>query len=174
MNKLEGAKVYLIGAISFASDDGVGWRNDLKKKLIDNKIHLTVFDPCDKPDGLGTLEQEKKLIRQKLDEYNYVEAARLAKCIRKVDLRMVDHSHFVIAMIDTNIHYCGSYNEIFLAESQRKPILTIAVNGKNKLPEWLYAVLKPDEIFEKVDECVEYLKNVNNGKVITDDRWLFI
>ena len=56
-------------------------------------------------------------------EKKYEELSGLMKTIRSVDLRLVDISDFLIVSLDLNTHPCGTYEEIFLANRQKKPII---------------------------------------------------
>ena len=98
------------------------------------------------------------------------------KIFRRYDLRMVDHSHLFIIYIDLEISYCGSWDEFNVAERQQKPIFVIMAPGFSKydIPSWAVASVNEDEVFEGIDECVEHLKLINEGKISLDRRWVII
>ena len=89
-------------------------------------------------------------------------------------MRSVDYSDAIIALIDSDIHMCGTYNEIFLAESQHKPILAIIKGGPAKAPGWIFDVIRWQEMFCSVEECVEYLDKIDKSEIDIDDRWVLI
>ena len=96
------------------------------------------------------------------------------KTFRHYDLRSIDWSDFVIVKIDITTHLCGSYDEVFLAERQSKPILVIIGESQTKydIPTWLVAFINEDEIFNNEDECIDYLVKINNGEICLDERWV--
>ena len=94
--------------------------------------------------------------------------------IRTLDLRCVDISDFIIASIDTDVHACGTYEEIAVANSQKKPVLIWCQQGKQKAPNWLFFMLPHQHIFGSLDGLLEYLLNVDTGRDIKHyKRWFF-
>ena len=47
MNRLEGMRAYLAGAMDRVPDGGVGWRQEIHPTL--KRFGIRVLDPCDKP-----------------------------------------------------------------------------------------------------------------------------
>lgn len=173
MNYLFNTVSYLCGPIDRAIDDGVSWRKDIREKCNEKKFNIIFLDPTDKPKHIGQeIGEEKTKLRRLLENDEWDEARKVATKIRHYDLRMVDTCNFVIIYIDINIHLCGSYDEMFTAERQKKPILVIMNQKKNQIPAWLVSFVRPEEIFESIDECVEYLQKIDNGNIELDDRWV--
>jgi nucleoside 2-deoxyribosyltransferase len=171
MNKLKNACVYLSGPIDFVDDDGVGWRRELISKT--KHLNLKYLDPTNKPIGLGTeIAEEKALFKKLREEGNWLELRKYAKQIRRVDLRFCDLADFGIVYIDTSVHMCGSYNELHTMENQQKPVFGILKNGRKKAPLWLFAALRPQEMFGSIDDCVNHLSELNSGAVEMDQRWV--
>lgn len=169
-SNLDGAIVYLAGPIQFAKDDGVNWRNELKSKLGD---YLRVIDPCDKPeDKTLDVQEEKRHAKEMKKLGDYKALQDFVRKYRHLDLRYVDISDFIVALIDTDIHLCGTYDEIFNAERQRKPIIFIAANGKQRLPDWLFAFADLEYIVESVDECVDLIEKINSGVKPLNKKWV--
>ena len=54
MNELNGKRCVLSGGIDRVSDDGVGRRKYMKEECAKKKIGILFFDPCEKPNGLGS------------------------------------------------------------------------------------------------------------------------
>ena len=176
-DNLKGVKVFLSAGIDRVKDDGVGWRKELRKKCKKAKLPISFFDPTDKPKGLGSEVGDEKLRIQKLMKNGKWEQAKSdVKIFRRYDLRMVDHSHLYIIYIDLKVHYCGTYDEFNVAERQGKPIFVIMAPGYSKydIPSWTVASINEDEVFESIDECVEHLKLINEGKILMDRRWVMI
>ncbi len=178
-NILKGLTVYLAGPIDRAKDDGLTWRNEVKRKLKEKNIKVKVFDPTHKPKSLGTkipseIGEEKKLVKDLKRKGEWDKAAKIVNIYRRYDLRMVDTCNFFVIYIDTDIHSCGSYNELFLAETQHKPIFGIIKQKKEDLPDWLMDVINYNELFESVEEFIQYLMCLDNGEIELDDRWVKI
>ena len=97
------------------------------------------------------------------------------KPICAIDLRMVDIAHFLILYVDLDIHMTGSYNEAFLAISQKKPVLTMCKQGKNSLPNWLFGVMPHEMMFSNWEDLQDYLNFINTSeKVDHMNRWRFL
>jgi len=177
MNKstdfLDGAIGYLAGAITYAQDDGVDWRSEIKDKAGKMIPKLRFFDPTDKPAGLGSeIGFEKQQVHQWKQEGKFDLVVKGVKKYRRLDLRMVDNSNFIIVMIDLDQYTVGSHDEMFVAERQQKPILIVVKQGKNNAPDWLFAVTPHEQIFNNLDECMDYLRKLNDGDIKLDDRWV--
>ena len=174
---LDNSKCALSGAIDRVADDGAVWRNYVKGECKKRNLNIRWFDPCDKPNGLGSETSiEKTHVRELIIQNKWEEAKDFVKEFRRYDLRGIDWSDFVIVKIDLNVHLCGTYNEIFIAERQGKPIFVIMGEGQKKtdIPTWLISFINPDEIFESEDDCLDYLEKINQGVVEMDRRWVKI
>jgi len=172
-NLLQGMTTYLIGPIDFVNDDGVGWRTYFAKICSELGINITILDPTNKPKHLGQeIGIEKTVIRDLIKNGKWNEAHKKMKKIRHYDLRMVDSSDFLIIYIDIDAFMCGSFDELFLAERQQKPIFMIIKQGKYSIPTWLVSFLKENEVFDSVDDCVDHLIKLNSGKIKMDNRWV--
>ena len=176
MGYLDKAKVYLCGGIDLCDDCGIPWRRDIRNKTRNiKKIKVKFFDPTDKPNGLvSECGIEKNKVNELKKAGMLKEAGDYVKRFRRYDLRMVDFSDFLIIKIDLNYHLCGSYFEVETACRQQKPVFAIIEQGRNSCPNWLLSYLKPEEIFNNVDECVYYLVKLDKGEIPLDDRWVII
>lgn len=171
-SKLSKAVCYLSGSMEYCPNGGTSWRNELKKQCWSNGIDITFLDPTNKPKGLtGEGDGKYNNIRKAKDWHTLKEFVHQ---IRRDDLRCVDLCDFVIVLIDRNIHACGTYDEVFTAEDQHKPILCISVGGKENLPGWMFDVVEIEEIFDNVEQCVEYLRDIHTGVKVMDNRWVLI
>lgn len=143
----------------------------------DKGLPFKFFDPCDKPKGMGSEIGDEKLRIQKLMKKKKWEQAKMeVKVFGRYDLRMVDLSHALVLYCDTNVHLCGSYEEFVTAKRQHKPCFVIMAEGQDKyeIPTWLIQHLNEDEVFNSVEECVQHLELMNQGKIIIDDRWVIV
>jgi len=175
MGVLDGAISYMAGPIDRADDHGIGWRRQFKKCLFDRHINIVFLDPTDKFEGLMEEVKDEKIYSDILRAKSDWEGLRnMFKKVQRVDLRMVDICDFLVAKIDTSIHMCGTYSEIDLCITEKKPILLIIEGGKKKCPSWLFGSVHYDFMFDSEDECADYLARVDCGDVKIDDRWVLM
>lgn len=173
MNRLGNQRVYLAGAMDRVSDRGNGWRDNITPFL--ESLGIIVFNPIKKPSVLGAEDEatHKHKIALKSEE-KYNDLSHLMKSIRSIDLRLVDISDFLIVNLDLDVHPCGTYEEIFWANRQKKPIIIHMVQGKQKAPDWLFGTIPHDMIFSSWDEVKEYVHSVHTSKEIKSyNRWYF-
>jgi hypothetical protein len=96
------------------------------------------------------------------------------KVIRSVDLRLVDISDFLVVNLDLDTHPCGTLEEIFLANREKKPIIIHMVQGKQNAPDWLFGTIPHEMIFSSWNEIKNYLSHINCSEIINDHkRWYF-
>lgn len=174
MNRLKYSRGYLCGAMDRAPDAGVGWRSDLRLALGD--LGVLWLDPTRKPIQIGVENEESRSLRRKVKALgNYEAVAREMKPIRCVDLRMVDICDFLVVNLDLDIHACGTYEEIFLANRQKKPVFIHIEQGKRSTPDWLFATL-PHSYFHSTWEGVaNHIRTVATCPSYVDmtGRWYF-
>ena len=176
-NLLDGTRIFLSGPIDRVADDGVQWREFFKKECVYNNFNIKFFDPCDKPKNLGSeIGIEKHKVKELILNGKWDEAQELVKLFRRFDLRGVDWCDLIVAKIDLDAHACGTYDEIFTAERECKPVFMIMGKGQKKtdIPSWLVSFMKEKEIFNNEYECIDYLKKLNNGQISFDRRWVKI
>ena len=173
MNRLKNQRVYLAGAMDRVADRGATWRDNITPFL--NDIGVVVFNPIIKPTDIGLEDQDSHTIKTKLkQQHRYDELSSMMKTIRSVDLRLVDISDFLIVNLDLNVHPCGTLEEIFLANRQKKPIIIHMVQGKDQTPDWLFGTIPHQMIFSNWDDIKSYLIHINNSENIdTYKRWYF-
>lgn len=173
MNRLNNQRVYLAGAMDRVPDRGNGWRDNITPFLQD--LGVVVFNPIKKPSVIGmedTATHELKIRLKNQERYDGL--SQLMKVIRSVDLRLVDISDFLIVNLDLDIHPCGTYEEIFWANRQKKPIIIHMVQGKQQAPDWLFGTIPHEMIFSSWDDIKEYLHQINsNEKINNHNRWYF-
>lgn len=172
-NRLRNQRVYLAGAMDRVVDRGNGWRDDITPFLQD--LGIVVFNPIKKPTIVGKEDAQTHKLKIKLKaEKKYDELSEVMKVIRSVDLRLVDISDFLIVNLDLDIHPCGTYEEIFWANRQKKPIIVHMVQGKQSAPDWLFGTIPHEMIFSSWNGIKIYLSQIHNcSEIETYRRWYF-
>ena len=98
MNRLEGMRTYLVGAMDRVKDGGVEWRELITPWL--EGMGIVVLNPCDKPIDVG-IEDENT--RNDIDRLKSTGQFSKIKddygVIRTLDLRCVDISDFIIVQL---------------------------------------------------------------------------
>lgn len=172
-NRLRNTFCYLSGAMDRVKDGGEQWRDEFIRKL--SPLGIKWHNPCNKPfdTGIEDTENRKKIeIYKENGDWDAVDEAMNE--IRHIDLRMVDWSHWLIVNLDLDVHPCGTYEELFLANNQVKPIIVHCVQGKRHIPNWMFNVLPHQMMFGNWCEVYEYIYNVDSGAdKRTFGRWLF-
>ena len=173
MGVLDNSVAYLSGAIENARDDGVSWREDIVTKIHGLGIDLGFIDPCDKGDKLlGEIGRERALLASAKEKGNFSFVTEKMKEVRHWDLRAVDSANVMILKLDPKVPTCGTWDEVFEAEDQQIPILAIIEGGPSAAPDWLFAVMDHRMMFNSIDECVEFIKKVDEGKIKVGRKWL--
>lgn len=173
MNKLRGTRSYLCGAMDRVLDGGAAWRRRIRTDLKDLGVHW--LDPTRKPIDIG-LEDDESRVRRKHNKAsgNFASVYAEMKAIRHVDLRMVDNCDFLIVNLDMEIHACGTYEEMFLANGQKKPVLIHVEQCKCNAPDWLFGTFPHEYIFSNWYDLTEYVRGVDSGRIVDkNNRWLF-
>lgn len=172
-NRLRNQRVYLAGAIDRVDDKGRGWRDEITPFL--KSLGVVVFNPILKPTEIGLEDNDTHLIKHKLkSQKRYDELSSMMKVIRSVDLRLVDISDFLIVNLDLSIHPCGTYEEIFWANRQKKPILIHMVQGKEHTPDWIFGTIPHQMIYSDWNDIYAYLEHIHSSENIdSHKRWYF-
>jgi hypothetical protein len=155
------------------NDGGIGWRKELQEQLADLKIFW--LDPTNKPIDIGIEDLPSREIRRqakKQGRYDLVQHDM--RTIRSVDLRMVDISDFLVVNLDMDIHASGTYEELYLANREKKPIIVRIEQGKALCPDWLFGTIPEQMIFSTWAEVHKYLRHIAHDKMVeTFNRWYF-
>jgi nucleoside 2-deoxyribosyltransferase len=180
MNRLNGLSVYLSGPIDFAENSGAGWRNEITPYL--EEKGLRVLDPLKHQYfGADELDDVKRpRMKALLEAGEYQKLREEMKEVIHWDLRSVDKSDFLIVNYDNSVHMCGTYEEIFIANTQNKPVLLVLSCPRNKLSTWMYGRFPPSHMFDSWDDLHAYLDEVDSGPDyftwrldVDKKRWLF-
>ncbi len=172
-NKLANSVCYLSGSMEFCPNGGEQWRQKFKRIINDEMgLDVTFLDPTFKPKGLTP--EVHGYYNELKSKGDWKAFTSYMKRIRRDDLRCVDLSDFLVVRIDKTIHACGTYDEVFTAEDQQKPILAIAPGGKWNMPGWMSTVLRENEIFETEEQCADYINKIAKGRLEIDNRWVLM
>ena len=173
MNRLKNQRVYLVGAMDRVPDRGVTWRENITPFL--EELGVTVFNPISKPASVGLEDNDSYKIKTNLkSNQRYDEFALMMRTIRNVDLRMVDISDFLIVNLNLDHYACGTWEELFLCNRSKKPILVHIEQGKQNTPDWLFGTLPHQWFFSSWDELKDYLLHIHIDESIdTKNRWQF-
>jgi len=178
MNRLNGLYGYLSGPIDFAENLGADWRNEITPYLESKNVR--VDDPLKHSFYAQEEIDSVKRPRMKMleDEGRFEELRSEMKEVIHWDLRCVDRASFVIVNYDNSVHMCGTYEEIFKANNQCKPVLLKLSCPRNKLSKWMYGRFPPEHMFESWGELQLYVDNIDSNPdyVFTEadkKRWLF-
>lgn len=171
--------VYLAGPIDFVADRGIGFRKELREKLM--KIGLErhmILDPTEKPvDYLGhkDFDVEKDFYYSLRKHEHWEDLEKLARMTMHVDLRLVDKSDVIIAVLNPDVPMFGTIHEIVAARQQKKPVLLIDPRGIEGTSIWAIGLVGHRTIFKTIDEAVDYLNDVLERKITPDPtEWLFL
>lgn len=173
MNRLNKQRAYLAGPMDRVADRGATWRDFITPHL--ERMGVSVLNPIIKPTDIGLEDEQTHAYKKELKEQQrYDELTQLMKNIRNVDLRMVDISDFLIVNLDLDIHPCGTLEEIFWANRQKKPIIIHMVQGKQQTPDWLFGTIPHEMIFSSWSDIITYLEYIDHSDTIDRyKRWYF-
>jgi nucleoside 2-deoxyribosyltransferase len=173
MNRLKNQRVYLAGAMDRVIDRGATWRDNITPFL--EKLDVLVFNPLKKPTTVGEEDYHTHLLKKHLKENeDYDSLSSIMKTIRAVDLRLVDISDFLIVNLDLDHYACGTWEELFLANRSKKPVLIHVKQGKQHTPDWLFGTLPNQWFFSEWNDLKAYLLRVNSDTNVEHyNRWRF-
>lgn len=173
MNYLNGKRVYLAGAISMDSTDGVSWREEITGRLTD--FGIIVDDPCKTviSNGKGEVGADKAYFRQLIKERKFEQLKKEFYPVVRKDLRSVDLANFLIVGHDPEIPTVGTIHEIVIATHiEKKPVLLFCPEEKlDKLNPWMLTFLKKQWIFTNWNDMFNYLKEIDKGNLDTS-HWV--
>lgn len=172
-NRLRGAACYLAGPMTDMPDLGISWRQAITPYL--KEMGIVVFDPTAKRIEIGdeSAPAREHLMRMR-DAGDLVGVRNWIKPVRRVDLRMVDLSSFLIVRLD-GTPTMGTFEEIDKATLECKPIL-VWLDGElncRTVNPWLPGQIPPHYIFESMEEVLNYLGQIDRSMWHpADRRWM--
>lgn len=169
MNLLKGSRTYLVGSIDYSSREGcTRWRKDITKFC--HSLNIGVFDPTNKACDYGKETEDFK------NKINYLKnvgafgiASKEVKEIVRTDLTMVDLSDFIIAYLDLSVTLCGTFIELAHAAMGRKAVFLVCKQGKKKIPNFLFGLLKHELFFDSFKEMKKVIKRISKGRYKQED-----
>lgn len=162
MNRLKKTRTYLVGPIQYAC--GRKWREEITDFLTQKGI--SVLDPY-KGQMMGDVPEDKELhswFKTLVNKGDFDTLSKELKKIRNRDLRFVDLSDYIIGYINPKIYTCGTWEEIFLANRQKKQIFLVVEGTKKDAPYWLFGTIPHKFIFDSFEELKEYLTKIDSGE----------
>jgi nucleoside 2-deoxyribosyltransferase len=175
MEKLKGAVGYLSGGMEYAKNCGVLWRRRFVEMCHRAHLQIDFIDPTNKPGGQDMKIGECQEIQNTLQRNGEFEKLKeYVSKYRHHDLRFVDLSDFLVALIDPTIPQWGTSNEIYVAEEQHKPTFLICEGGLYNLPRWLFDVVPLDCVFDSLESVIERLVALNEGQEELCDDWVLV
>lgn len=169
---LWGTRCYLMGAMEFS--DGREWRETIEKELDGRGIKF--FNPYKKPYINNVPEdetsREEMLHWRETEQYDIL--SQKMKKIRSDDLRCVDISDWLIALIKPNVASWGTGEEIPTAIKEKKPVFLIVDDPKGiaACPLWFFGVMPHKYIYGSLKEVIKTIKGIDDGLIrLSSDRW---
>ena len=161
-------------------ETGREWREKITEWL--SEKGAIVLDPYHKPMASASIhdsledDEHYEVIKNAIAKGDYDEVERRMKVVRATDLRLVDHSDFIIVNLDLDKRPCGTYEEVFTANRQKKPIITMCPQGKSSISPWLFGTFSHKLMFEQWGEVHSYLTHIDGApdkEIETLNRWVF-
>lgn len=181
--KLDGACCYLSGPMEFVADHGVEWRRKFIRLSQEAGLKLDFIDPTNKPGDEECKIGEDKGYQTSLKEGGrWYDLKEYVSGYRRLDLRFVDLSDCIVAVVDPRVPQWGTSNEIYFAEMQHKPTFFICEGGLANLPNWLFAVIDLDDpledkrcnVFGSVEEVIEEMLDLDTGIAPMNSEWVLV
>lgn len=173
MNILNGTKCYLAGNLQ-NEDFGwaKSWRNEFKTLV--SEFGIKTLSPLD--EVFLNFKKEGEAFQFKIIDHiknGRLEVAHeLMQNIRRKDLAMIDHSNFVVCVLDVEKPTYGTIEELSLAQKSNKPVFLTIKQGLDKIPLWILGMFKPSYFYQDINHIFEMLKLIDSGKVnITTENW---
>lgn len=175
MNLFNKTRCYLIGNLQSESENWeyvVNWRKDFSEKVRD--MGVITMSPLDKV--FVNFKQESRIFQTEmlklLEEGKLDEVHNEMKSVRRRDLAMIDHSNFIVGVLNAEKPTFGTVEELSFAVRANKPIFLVIQQGIKKVPLWIAGMLKPDSFYNSLDEVLNKLQAIDCGTIpITDENW---
>jgi len=170
MNILKNTKVYLAGNMEY-TDDSVNWRAYVASEL--NNLDIKVLSPLDTIfiNQNSETDEDRERLKTARENGQFEIVSEYMKGVIQKDLRLIDLCDYVIVNLEVKKPTFGTMHEIVIATQQKKPIF-LSVGDKTKCPLWLLGLLKPNYIYNNVDEILDMIHQIDSGKKEIDiSRW---
>lgn len=129
-------RAYLAGAMEFARDGGVGWRQEMARWLGETLGHGTLDPTCFEHDQLPPEEKDRLPGLKRTD---LAELRRLARGIVLYDLGLLlNQADYVIChWTEETQRGCGSAGEITMAAWAGKPVYLLLDYPREAMSTWM-------------------------------------
>ncbi len=170
---LYGSKVYTIGNLQAESYEfAKGWRDEFKRAM--DLMGVITMSPLDEVFVNFKFESKgfRELMYECLEKGDHDTVHKEFQSIRRRDLAMVDHSQFIVGILNPAIPTFGTIEELSFATRANKPIFLVIHGGRKRVPLWVQGMVKPECIYEKLDYVIGDLHKINAGLTpISNEKW---
>lgn len=170
-NILHKTSCYLIGNLETENyEDAKNWRDQFKNDV--NYMGIICYSPLDKVlknfdfESYGLKEQLQKYIRNR-----DLNKAREYKNIRRRDLALVDHSTFIVCVLDSQKPTFGTLEELSQADRSQKPVFIVVKGGIENTPIWLIWMFDEFSFYDTLNDVIADLDLIDQGKVDLDPKY---
>lgn len=181
-NRLKLMRIYLVGPMDFDREAGKPWRIELTKWLKSRRA--LPIDPYHKPmlaiheDAMesddGYERRKKAMATLPMTQEARDTVRDVMKPVVHTDLRIVDHSDALVVNLDVDRRPCGTFDEMFTADNQNKPVIVYCPQGVQAIHDWCWGRLKPELFFDDWVNVKEYLRHIDEDDDIDLlGRWKF-
>jgi hypothetical protein len=171
--KLWGSKCYLIGNLQNSDADFVKeWRANFSSRM--RRLGIITMSPLDKVFVNFDTEDTSfhKILRARLEKGKFEEVHKEMQAIRRRDLAMVDHSNFIVGVLDVERPTYGTVEELSFVARANKPLFLVIKQGVHNTPFWLIGMFKAEVFFNSLEEVTGRLEDISSGKVpLTQEGW---
>ena len=187
MGKLDGAVVYLSGAMEYVADNGVEWRREFIKLCLLSDLYIDFIDPTDKPGGQDIMVDENKAIQEEYQRTGqFKKLQNVVHQYRRYDLAFTDQMDFMVTMINPKIPQWGTANEVYVGENHHRPNFFICAETLYTLPRWLYGVIDDIEsddpeqaiaesnVYQDIESVVAELVKLDRGEKPLSSEWVLV
>lgn len=175
MGKLDKTLGYLSGPMEYVKDYGVEWRSKFIQTSYEVGLKLDFIDPTNKPGGqINELAENQEYQQMLQKEGRFEELQAFVKKYRRFDLTSTDRADFLVVNVHPTVPQWGTSNELYVAESEHKPVFFFCHGGLYNLPRWLFDVVELDCIFENYNDIIERLLELDSGKRELCEKWSWV
>lgn len=172
MGILYNTRCLTIGPMEKDRDGGLSLRKKVQDELSPRGIkcwnHYNAPIHCSLSEG----DHEMFLKLKEFRENEQFEELAGYRQIRHNDLALIDKCDFVICQLDMEVLSCGTWEELFWANRRKAPIFCYCVQGKKRIPLWMWWTLPVNYFYNGIDEILNTIKQIDSGKIeIDSDRW---
>lgn len=173
MNILNKTRCYLAGNLQEEDPKfTVSWRAEFKQEA--EKMGIVTLSPLDRV--FINFELESPEFREKmfecLESGDMITVHEKMKAIRRRDLAMIDHSNFVVAVLNATLPTFGTIEELSFAQRANKPVFIVVTPNYTRIPLWLLGMFKPTVFYRRLRDVIDDLKSLDSGeRDLNQEEW---